>query len=171
MMCTSSRAILPFIDSTHVIDLEGRIALQGMPTAAAPWIESTVRVTVTDGRLTVSADATGKNDKIAYIDINATAFATLDGSMLNLNFDGSSNPITLGTSGTDITATRGGTTYSFPSASVASITGNGTASADHLAVNSIISQPMNFIGGLGDDLIDVERRASLRSSRVSNFTR
>jgi hypothetical protein len=151
-----------FIDSTHVIDLEGRIALQGTPTAAAPWIESIVRVTVSDGRLTVSSDISGKNDKIAYIDINSTPFATLDGSTLNLNFDGSANPITLGTSGTDITATRSGTTYSFPSASVAGITGNGTASADYLVVNSIISQPMNFIGGLGNDLIDVSAGASLR---------
>jgi beta-galactosidase len=151
-----------FIDSTHVIDLEGRIALQGTPTAAAPWIDSIVRVTVTDGRLTVSSDVSGRNDKIAYIDINAAAFATLDGSTLNLNFDGTANPIALGTSGTDTTATQSGITYSFPSASVAGITGNGTAAADHLIVNSIISQPLNFIGGMGDDLIDVSAGASLR---------
>ena len=37
-----------FTDSYHVIDLEGQIALLGAPTTSAPWIESIVRVTVTD---------------------------------------------------------------------------------------------------------------------------
>jgi len=150
-----------FIDSTHVIDLEGQIALQGTPTAAAPWIESIVRVTVSDGRLTVSSDVTGSNDKIDYIDINTAAFAHVDGSTLNLDFDGSSNPIVLAGDGSNITATRNGTTYSFPSASVAGIMGNGTVSGDRLIVNSVIPQPLNFLGGLGDDSIAVNAGASL----------
>jgi hypothetical protein len=127
-----------------VIDLEGRIALMGTPTATAPWVESMVRVTVNDGRLTVSSDVSSNNAKIVYIDVNSTAFAHLDDSMLNLDFDGSSNPITLATSGGNITTTRNGTTYLFASASVAEITGNGTASADHLIVSSPISQALDF---------------------------
>src|SRR5206468_4102693 len=102
-----------------------------------------------------------KNDKIDYIDINTTAFAHLDGSTLKLDFDGSANPITLGTSGSDIIATRNGATDSFPSASVASIAGNGTTSTDHLIVDSIIAQPLNFTGGAGDDLVEVTPGGSL----------
>jgi beta-galactosidase len=151
-----------FIDSTHVIDLEGRIALQGVPTTSAPWIESTVRVTITDGRLTVSADVSGKNDKIAYIDVNTAAFAHLEGSTLNLDFDGSANPINLASDGSSIMATRNGTTYSFPSASLAGIVAHATTAADHLIVNSDIAQPVSFLGGsTGDDSIAVNAGASL----------
>jgi hypothetical protein len=123
-------------------------------------------VTVTDGRLTVSADASGKNDKVAYIDVNSTAFAHLDGSTLNLDFDGSSNPINLASDGTSIMATRNGSTYSFPSGSIAGIVANATASADHLIVNSVVPQAVRFLGGggssgAGDDSIAVNAGASL----------
>src|SRR5205823_11329358 len=92
-----------------------------------------------------------------------------DGSTLSLDFDGSANPITLATNGTNITATRNGATYSFPSVSVATIAANGTTSADHLIVNSIISQPVNFLGGAGNDLIDVNPAASLLFAQSEHF--
>lgn len=59
-----------FIDSTYAIDLEGQLALSGVPTAAHPWVESSVRVVVTDGRLNMTNDITSANNKICFIDIN-----------------------------------------------------------------------------------------------------
>ena len=62
-----------FIDSHYALNIEGRLALEGTPTENWPWIGSVVRVDVTDGRLTISNNAAGSNNKIAYIELNATA--------------------------------------------------------------------------------------------------
>ena len=66
-----------FTDTTYALDLEGRLALSGVPTSSAHWIEATVRVTVTDGRLTLSSDSGASNNKIDYIDINTAAGTTV----------------------------------------------------------------------------------------------
>ncbi len=65
------------------------------------------------------------------------------------------NPISLGISGANVTATQNAITYSFASASVASIVGNGTGSDDHLGIDDAISQPIAFNGGAGNDTLDV----------------
>jgi hypothetical protein len=58
-------------DSRFRISAEGTIAVDATPTAASPWAEGTVRVSVTDGRLTI-ANATGSsNDKLCYLDVTA----------------------------------------------------------------------------------------------------
>jgi hypothetical protein len=59
-----------FTDSQHVYNREGHPALSGTPTSAAPWVESIVRVSMSDGRLTLSNDPAGSNQKIDYIDVN-----------------------------------------------------------------------------------------------------
>jgi hypothetical protein len=57
------------IDSVFAIDAEGILALSGTPTTTNHWLENTVTVTVTDGRLTISNAPGAKNNKIDYIDI------------------------------------------------------------------------------------------------------
>jgi fibronectin type 3 domain-containing protein len=57
------------IDSIFAIDAEGVLALSGTPTAAATWIENTVTVAVTDGRLTIKNAKGAVNNKIDFIDI------------------------------------------------------------------------------------------------------
>jgi hypothetical protein len=60
------------IDSVFAIDAEGVLALSGTPTAASHWIENTITVTVTDGRLTISNAPGAINNKIDFIDITQT---------------------------------------------------------------------------------------------------
>jgi hypothetical protein len=57
------------IDSVFAIDTEGILALNGTPTTTNHWLENTVTVTVTDGRLTIRNAPGSKNNKIDYIDI------------------------------------------------------------------------------------------------------
>jgi Legume lectin domain len=57
------------IDSVFAIAAEGILALSGTPTTANHWLENTVTVTVTDGRLTISNAPGAKNNKIDFIDI------------------------------------------------------------------------------------------------------
>ena len=58
-----------YTDSTYGISVEGTLALTGTPTLAQPWLEATVQVTVTDGRLTVTNGAGSSNDKLDYLDV------------------------------------------------------------------------------------------------------
>ncbi len=59
------------LDSTFRISVEGRLAVSGTPTGAARWLEGTVSVIVTDGRLTVANAAGAVNNKLNYIDVIA----------------------------------------------------------------------------------------------------
>jgi len=63
-------------DSVFKILAEGALVVNGTPTTAAHWIEGTVRVTVTDGRLTVSNAAGAVNNKIDYIDVTRVTTTT-----------------------------------------------------------------------------------------------
>jgi glucose/arabinose dehydrogenase len=60
-------------DSVYRINVEGVLAVSGTPTSSQRWVEGTVTVTVTDGRLTVSNAAGAQNNKIAFLEINAVA--------------------------------------------------------------------------------------------------
>ncbi len=51
------------------INLEGTLALSGTQTSTARWIDRTVIVNVTDGRLTLSNGAGTTNNKICFIEI------------------------------------------------------------------------------------------------------
>ncbi|WP_027342709.1 HAF repeat-containing protein [Hamadaea tsunoensis] len=56
-------------DSVYRIAVEGTLAVSGTPTTANHWVEATVTVTVTDGRLTVTNATGGVNDKLSYLDV------------------------------------------------------------------------------------------------------
>jgi hypothetical protein len=58
-----------YFDSVYRINVEGVLAVSGTPTSANRWIEGTVTVTVTDGRLTISNGAGAVNNKINFVDI------------------------------------------------------------------------------------------------------
>jgi probable HAF family extracellular repeat protein len=58
-------------DSTFRISAEGALAVAATPTAASPWAEGTVRVNVTDGRLTIANAPGSSNDKLCYLDVTA----------------------------------------------------------------------------------------------------
>jgi hypothetical protein len=45
------------------------LAVNGRPTSANRWIDSTVTVTVSDGRLSVSNATGATNNKICFIEI------------------------------------------------------------------------------------------------------
>lgn len=57
------------IDSTYRINVEGVLAINGKPTTSARWIDRTVTVTVSDGRLTITNATGAVNNKICFVDI------------------------------------------------------------------------------------------------------
>lgn len=58
-------------DSVYRTAIEGVLAVDGIPASSTRWIEGNVRVTVTDGRLTL-ADAPGaSNNKWCFVEIHA----------------------------------------------------------------------------------------------------
>ena len=59
-----------FSASDYRLNAEGRPLIRGESTPAAAWIDRTVRVTVTDGRLTVDSDG-GDGNKLAFIEIKS----------------------------------------------------------------------------------------------------
>jgi hypothetical protein len=56
-----------YIDSTYRITVEGTLAVDGTPTATQHWLDRTVTVSVTDGRLTIANAAGAVNNKIAFV--------------------------------------------------------------------------------------------------------
>ena len=74
-------------------------------------------------------------------------FAYMQGNTLFLNYDGTNTPITLGTSGANITATKNGTTFSF--AGVTTIFAQGTPNDDVLEINGAIPHQLTFGNGNG----------------------
>jgi probable HAF family extracellular repeat protein len=56
-------------DSTFRITVEGVLAVSGTPSASRHWIEGTVQVNVTDGRITVANGTGAVNNKLNYVDV------------------------------------------------------------------------------------------------------
>ncbi len=80
-------------------------------------------------------------------------FAYMVGTSLNVQFDGTATPITLGASGAAITATKNATTLTF--GGVVSIAALGTAANDALQINGSITPPLTFTGSSGSDSVHV----------------
>jgi probable HAF family extracellular repeat protein len=59
-------------DSVYRVDAEGVLAVSGTPSATNLWIDGTVLVTVSDGRLTITNGTGSSNDKLDYIDVIAS---------------------------------------------------------------------------------------------------
>ena len=58
-----------YFDSVYRTNVEGVLGLSGTPTSSQRWIDSTVQVTVTDGRLTISNGSGAQNNKLAFLEI------------------------------------------------------------------------------------------------------
>lgn len=58
-----------FTDSVYRLNVEGVPVIDGAPNANQRWLEGTVTVTVTDGRLTVSSAEGAVNNKLNFIEI------------------------------------------------------------------------------------------------------
>jgi probable HAF family extracellular repeat protein len=56
-------------DSTYRINVEGVLAVSGTPTSATHWFEGSVRVTVTDGRLSITNGSGSVNDKLDVVEV------------------------------------------------------------------------------------------------------
>jgi glucose/arabinose dehydrogenase len=56
-------------DSVFRMTVEGVLAVNGTPTTSTRWIEGTVTVTVSDGRLTIRSGSGASNNKICFVDI------------------------------------------------------------------------------------------------------
>lgn len=57
------------VDGTYRLNAEGATVVSGTPTSAQRWIEGTVTVSVTDGRLTVSNGSGAVNNKLNFIEV------------------------------------------------------------------------------------------------------
>ena len=58
-----------FFDGNYRIRTEGILAVNARPTSRRRWIDRTVQVTVTDGRLTISNAVGARNNKLAFVEI------------------------------------------------------------------------------------------------------
>jgi hypothetical protein len=56
-------------DSVFGLTLEGKVALEGVPDSRNRWVEKTVTVTVTDGRLTINNAPGSSNNKLCFVEI------------------------------------------------------------------------------------------------------
>jgi hypothetical protein len=65
-----------YFDIMSKLTIEGVLAIDGTTSPAAPWLEGTVTVTVSDGRLTLTNQA-GSYNKICFIDIVSTSPAAI----------------------------------------------------------------------------------------------
>lgn len=63
-------------DSVYKLNLEGVLALSGTPTSSARWVDKTVTVNVSDGRLTLTNASGSVNNKLAFITITPTGSTT-----------------------------------------------------------------------------------------------
>ena len=68
-----------FTDSVYNLDLENRLAISGTPSGQTRWFERAFNVEVKDGRLTLSNNAAGVNNKIAFINIVRAAPGAVEG--------------------------------------------------------------------------------------------
>jgi hypothetical protein len=62
-----------YFDSVYRLNAENALILEGTPNSAAPWVEGTARVTVTDGRLTITNASGSVNNKLAFVEIVSAA--------------------------------------------------------------------------------------------------
>ncbi len=58
-----------FTGNIYKINVENAPAINGTPTASNRWIENTVTVTVTDGRLTINNASGGVNNRVCFVDV------------------------------------------------------------------------------------------------------
>jgi hypothetical protein len=56
-------------DSVFRVNIEGVLAVSGTPTGGDRWIETTARVTVADGVLTITNAPGASNNKLSYLDV------------------------------------------------------------------------------------------------------
>ena len=80
-------------------------------------------------------------------------FAWQSGAVLTVEYDNSGTPISLGTSGANITATKGATILNF--SGITSIVVSGSSAADALNFNGPISAPVALNLGAGADVLNV----------------
>ena len=80
-------------------------------------------------------------------------FAWPSGAVLTVEYDNSATPISLGTNGSLVTATKGATVLSF--SGITSIVVTGTSSADTLNFNGPITAPVTLNLGAGADVLNV----------------
>lgn len=57
-------------DSIYGLTAEGVTAIEGVPDTSNRWLDSTVTVNVTDGRLTINHAPGSSNNKISFVEIN-----------------------------------------------------------------------------------------------------
>jgi glucose/arabinose dehydrogenase len=60
-----------YTDSVYRVTAEGVLVVSGTPTSAAPWVDGTSTVTVSDGRLTIRSGSGGVNNKICFVEVTA----------------------------------------------------------------------------------------------------
>jgi hypothetical protein len=58
-------------DSVFKINVEGVLAINTTPTTSNRWVDRTVTVTVSDGRLTVSNASGASNNKVCFIEVTS----------------------------------------------------------------------------------------------------
>src|SRR5207247_1451352 len=105
--------------------------------------------------IAVEIHQSGKNSSDISFDFSLTAFEPLawkSGSTLNVAFDAAGgSPITLGTSGSDVTVSKGASTQTF--SGVVAVDAAGTDGNDVLQISGPLATPLSFSNGGGEDSV------------------
>ncbi len=75
-----------YVDSSYKFNAEGVLVAGGTPTSAAPFVEGTATVNVSDGKLTISNGAGASNNKLCFIDITDLPSPNPGGFSTKINF-------------------------------------------------------------------------------------
>ncbi|NET74258.1 MAG: hypothetical protein F6K62_26045 [Sphaerospermopsis sp. SIO1G2] len=82
-----------YTNSVYDLQVEGVTLVNGTPTSSQRWLEVSARVTVNDGRLTLSNGASTTYQKINFIEIEQAPLTTIDFTQpVNINFQPSDVP-------------------------------------------------------------------------------
>jgi C1A family cysteine protease len=140
-----------------VVGLAGTVATYRITAPGGTWN------VLDNGTYTVSQVASQVKDQAgnyrsagAIGSFNAALpFAWMNGSVMTVEFTAGGQTVQLGKSGSNVTATLGGTTLSFSSAGVAGILACGTNLNDTLEFAGAITQPVSYLGTGGNDALNV----------------
>lgn len=122
--------------------------------------------TATDGK-DIGADFDMIDGATQGVISGSWPFAWKVGADLFARFDGAGATIALATSGSNITATRNGTTLSF--SGVSDITAYDATTADALHVNAPLAPPLRFALSAGDDVLQVNSGTLNIATDIGNY--
>ncbi|HEX8523588.1 MAG TPA: glycosyl hydrolase family 18 protein [Tepidisphaeraceae bacterium] len=139
-------------DSTNGSPRTGTYRVAARNGAWTPEANGTYSVSLASGAAMDTAGNLTTLSNLGSFSINVP-MAAMNGSTLNVGFDGTLTPIGISTNGANIVVSRGGNSQAF--SGVSSIVVSGSLNNDIFNFNGPVSQGLVFNGGSGADTLNV----------------